>query len=294
MRTTTGPHVCLLWLLVATVAVFLPVLPCSAQSSEVQLQKRLLHQPLYLRGFWMGYSLDFDASGRPVGKPSDLPRPGPLTLSGIDVHDVAVKGTKLVLHAERVALVGNSQGTLERRSLVSTTLMFGTFQKQYRSKEMVKITLEADATGSFDGPLQAVFANGLAELASSVPGAWRCYAKTYFVADPPDARAADAVDACVEQTAGGNSPAADAPPRVLTQPRLHGTREAAELQVSGVSEVYVWVDAHGTPSNFQVVKPLGAGLDEDTLQALSQCDFAPATRGGTPVAAGLHFSMQFQ
>jgi hypothetical protein len=241
----------------------------------------------------MGYDLNFDAAGQPIGKANDRPQPGPLTLSGIEVKDVSVKGSKLVLHAERVALVADAQGVLERRPLISTTLMFGTVQKQYRAKEALKITIQADAGGSFDSPLRAVFANGLAELSASAPRAWRCYAKAYLGAGADANSPASVLDACIDAAREG-APPADAPPTLLTQPQPRGTRQAAELHVAGVSEVYILVDAHGVPIDYQVVHPLGAGLDEDTLEALSHCRFAPGTRGGLPVVAGIHFSMQYR
>jgi hypothetical protein len=272
----------------------MPALWCRAQSAEVQLQEKLLHQPLYLRGFWMGYSLDFDASGTPIGKPSDLPRRGPLTLSGIEVLDVSVKGTKLVLHAERVALVADARGVLERRPLLSTTLMFGTMKKQYRAKEMIKISIQADREGSFDAPLRAVFANGLGELAASTPTSWRCYAAAYFVVDPSGRPPADSLRACIQESIYSSSRDDDTPPAIATQPRPHGTREAAELQVSGETSVAIRIDARGTPIGYQIVRPLGAGLDEDTLQALSECHYLPATRGGVPVTGGFDFSMQYR
>ena len=264
-----------------------------ALTADAPLREQLVNQPLYLRGFWMGYNLDFDPAGQPLGKPGDRPLPGPLTLSGIEVKDVSIKGSKLILHAERVALVANADGVLERRSLLSTTHMFGTMQKEYRSKDMVKITILAAPNGSFDAPLHALFANGLADLAPSVPPAWRCYAKAYFAADPAAKSPASSLAACVEQTIYTSS-RPETPPTLVTQPQAHGTREAAELKVSGESEVSIRIDAQGTPINFQIVRPLGAGLDEDLLGALSRCRFAPATRGGLPVQAGLDFSMQYQ
>ena len=263
-------------------------------TSESMWQQRLIHQPLYLRGFWMGFDLNFDATGKPIGNASDQPHPGPLTLSGVDVQDVSVKGNRLVLHAQHVALVADAQGVLEPRPLVQTTRMYGTVQKQFRSKEIVKISIEADSSGSFDAPVRAVFANGLAELAPAAPPYWRCYSDAYFVGDATGRSTADMVESCAKKPVNPSSAAADTQPRILTQPQPRGTREAMELHVSGISEVYIEVNAHGIPTGSQIVKPLGAGLDEDALQALAQCRFAPATLDGVPVAAGIFFSMQYR
>ena len=286
------------------VAVLFLLLPCGnlhaqpapTPASELSLQESILHRPLYLRGFWMGYTLDFDASGQPIGRAKDRPQPGPFTLSGIEVHDLAIKGAKLVLHAERIALVADLDGSLKRRTMLSTTLMLGTMQKQYRAKEMVKITVQADAGGSFDAPLHAIFANSLDDLALSAPPAWRCYAGIYLTRNPAAQPTVQRVNYCVESAAKAEAPdmQADATPTMLTQPEPRGTREASELGISGETEVFLLVDAHGIPRDFQIIRPLGGGLDEDTLQALSQCRFAPATRDGVPVSSGLLFSMQYR
>jgi TonB family protein len=225
----------------------------------------------------------------------DLPQPGPLTLSGIDVSDISVKGKTLVLEAQRVALVAGKDGRLERRGLLSTTLMYGTMQKEYRTKEMVKITIHADATGSFDAPLKAIFANGLADLAPSVPSYWRCYASGYFQEGVGSGDAQRVVADCVDQLGKLNPTSTeDSAPDMLTQPQPQGTREAAELGVAGESEVHIVVRPGGNPTDFQIVRAVGAGLDEATLQALSECRFKPATRNGVAVASGLAFSLRYQ
>jgi TonB family protein len=263
-----------------------------AQTNADSLRERLLHQPLYLRGFWTGFLLEFDASGQPMGR--ELAMPGPLTLSGIDVSNVSVQGKKLVLEAQRVALVAGADGRLERRGLLSTTLMFGTMQKKYRAKEMVKIVVQADDAGNFDAPLRAIFANGLAQLAHSAPPYWRCYASGYFEqttgGDPQRT-----VEDCAERSGAFNAATdEDSAPDMLTEPSVHGTREAAELNVSGESRVHFVVRPSGTPTDFQVVRAVGAGLDEATLQAVSECRFKPAMRDGIAIAAGLDFSMQYK
>jgi hypothetical protein len=263
------------------------------QSTEDRLREQLVHQPLYLRGFWMGFALEFDATGKPMGR--DLPQPGPLTLSGIDVSDISIHGKKLMLEAQRVALVAGKDGRLERRGLLSTTLMFGTMQKEYRAKEIVKIVVHADATGSFDAALKAIFANGLADLALSVPPYWRCYASGYFRDGAGGADAQQAVSGCLDRADGLDpSTGDDSAPDILTEPQVHTTREAAELHVAGEAEVHLVVRPDATPTGFQIVRPIGAGLDEFILQALSECRFKPAKRNGTAVASGLAFSMQYQ
>jgi hypothetical protein len=58
------------------------------------------------------------------------------------------------------------------------------------------------------------------------------------------------------------------------------------MGLTGVSTIYLTIEANGAPSDFQVIEPLGAGLDEETLETASHFVFRPATQDGMPVPAG--------
>jgi hypothetical protein len=264
-----------------------------AQQNEAQLRERLVRQPLYLRGFWMGRELEFDGAGHLMGDPrKDGNVEGPVTLSGVDVTGVSVKGAVLTVHGERVALVADARGRLGRTGLFSTTSLVGTMlHRRYKGKEEVKIIVRADQAGSFDPALKAVFANGLVELATSMPPYWSCYAQGYFAKDVPDVEAERIVNDCVQRDTPSDG--ADSSPEMTHAVQPQGTREAAELGVSGESRVHIVVTGRGVPTRFQVVRAVGAGLDESTLQALAQSTFAPATKDGVPVAAGLKFGIDY-
>jgi TonB family protein len=53
------------------------------------------------------------------------------------------------------------------------------------------------------------------------------------------------------------------------------------------------IDATGTPTQIAILRPLGMGLDEAAIAAVSQWKFSPATRNGTPVPVFTHIEMNF-
>jgi protein TonB len=48
------------------------------------------------------------------------------------------------------------------------------------------------------------------------------------------------------------------------------------------------------PTDVQVEKSLGYGLDEEAVKAVSQYRFKPAQKDGRPVAVQIHIAVNFQ
>jgi hypothetical protein len=261
------------------------------QATEEQLRERLVGQPLYLRGFWHEDTLAFDGAGEPTNSAT----PGPLTLSGVDVKSVTLKGKRLTISAERVALVAGPDGVLQRRTPSSSTLIFGSLmpkdKRVFHAKEEMKIMVEADAGGGFNTALKAVFANGLVELAASAPPYWSCYAEGYFKQSLPVSEAEKAVRACVrrkdlsEVKEGDRIEGEYVPPRLLSSDRPSFPAAASELGAEGTTHLHGTVTRKGVCVGFQVVQALGAGVDEAMLTYLYQAKFEPAMKDGFPVNA---------
>ncbi len=68
----------------------------------------------------------------------------------------------------------------------------------------------------------------------------------------------------------------------------------ANNQVSGYGLVLLIVDSGGTPKNIQVAGPLGMGLDEKTVAAISSWRFDPALKDGKPVAVPITAEVSFR
>ena len=65
------------------------------------------------------------------------------------------------------------------------------------------------------------------------------------------------------------------------------------MRLSGSTEVYLWLSEDGTPSHLKVVRPIGLGLDEESIAAVSQYRFAPATKDGKPVKVDLYINVNY-
>lgn len=270
-----------------------------AQNAATDLHAKLIGRPLYLRDAWQEDTLDFDAHGRPT---TEAHR-GPVTLSGVDVTSLKLHGSTLEIRGRRVALIARDPGKpLARETAIgSTTTIVPALlpsNRHYHAPEEVRFTVHAGPQGSFTAALDTIFADGLAHLAKSVPPFWRCYAASYFVDGAISPTAADDVEHCAEAQTTAAHPPNDAAPgltpaSILQRVDPHYTNAAAQLRLSGISRVYLTVQPDGTRANFQVIHPLGAGLDEETLQASARSTFRPATQNGQPVAAGLFFEIQY-
>ncbi len=72
-------------------------------------------------------------------------------------------------------------------------------------------------------------------------------------------------------------------PRVLSKVEPEYTDEARAAHLQGTEMVYVEIGLDGVPRNMAVVRPLGLGLDQNGLDAISQWRFQPAEKDGAPV-----------
>ena len=259
---------------------------------DPELENSLLHQDLYLRGFWHGTKLEFDAAGNPL---REYP-PGPVTLSGIDVLSLRRDRHRLFIHAAEVALLADTSGRLQRHIVTNTTQMTGTFQKKYVARQELDIVIEADANGSFIAALHAIFAHGLADLASSVPSFWKCYAAAYFSANFPDVEARERVRLCVQEPAlpSETDLAASTPSSVQSSEQPLYNQIAFEVNASGNSTVHVTITKAGYPVHLQVVQAVGAGLDEAALDAVSHWLFRPALKKDVPVLSQTDVTINFR
>jgi hypothetical protein len=174
--------------LIAAVVFFCLTGSMMGQSPSGKWSDRLVGKPMYLRGFWSADRLDFDGTGKLL---SASPV-GPVTLSGVDVTSVEMKGQSLIVHGNRVhgnrvALVAQGDGTLglERRVISSTTQIWPSLRRgdknKFHAAEELTITMQPGSSGDFEAAITGIFAEGLAQLANAVPIYWKCYAANYFV-----------------------------------------------------------------------------------------------------------------
>jgi TonB family protein len=69
--------------------------------------------------------------------------------------------------------------------------------------------------------------------------------------------------------------------------------EAKAAKYRGVCLVALVVDQQGMPQHIRVERPLGMGLDENAIKAVSQYRFKPAMKDGEPVAMVVSVEIKF-
>ena len=88
-----------------------------------------------------------------------------------------------------------------------------------------------------------------------------------------------------------DEPIVKARPERVVRPEF--TTEARTAGVDGRVRIELMIDDRGDVVSAKVLKGLGHGLDESSLDAAKRTHFVPATRCGKPVAAPLIYSMRF-
>jgi TonB family protein len=253
-----------------------------AQSTEADLNTRLMGKPLYLRGFWNDDTLHFDPTGHLIGT-SD---PISFTLSGFDLKGIRLQQNKLILEGQRIGLefADNKQKRVP--------LQIG--KPRHLKDETMNIEIDASPSGDYGPALDAIFVEGLADLVPSLPLYWKAYAQKNFLS------AAKAPTPPSTPFAATVTPPQKPNPRHITAPRLLHSAEpefnstARLLKYSGTSLVNLYVEPDGTASHLSVVRALGLGLDEHALAAVQQYTFSPAMEDGKPVLVELNAEVNFQ
>lgn len=96
-----------------------------------------------------------------------------------------------------------------------------------------------------------------------------------FYALPDEELAPSGIPLKLYRVAGDvSAPAAFVP----SQPISIGNSQGGKAKYQGVVLISLIVDAHGLPQNLKVIRPLGLGLDQKAVDAVTDYRFAPALR----------------
>ena len=237
----------------------------------------LVGEALFLRGFYAGNTLGFDAAGRLEGSGGAV---ADWTLCGVNVLKAQRVGTDAVeLDGVRAAIRYNPDAH--------------EFQRHPLNDEKMRLTVRLAAGGveaqgrGLRAAFAAMFAVGIDPgLQHAAPPMWA----HYF--DPNLAWAADGLTGQTVYVLPG--------PQDVTAPLLAHRVDAqipgsaAHDKVTGQVQLRAVVDAEGVPQRIVVVRPLGYGLDAAAAEAVAKWRFEPAMRGGKAVAATITFNMDFQ
>ena len=267
--------------LLLVLAGFWPSLLC--QSTQADLQARLVGKPLFLRDGDTGDKLRYDAAGanRRASQPESF------TVSGLDIQTVDLSRKHLVLSGRRIAL-RFAGGSPQREPLMHPG--FGGKPEESR----FRLEIDAPPTGDYRAPLDAMLAT-LPELVPTLPDFWQTYAQAHLLADSPPADGPmprmrrPPTPPGVDRIGGAVSP-----PVVLKQPEPVFSEAARAMKISGNVLVYLQVDTDGKPMHLHIVRPVGLGLDEKAIEAVNGYVFRPARRDGNPIAVEMQVDVNFQ
>jgi TonB family protein len=83
-------------------------------------------------------------------------------------------------------------------------------------------------------------------------------------------------------------------PMILTKVEAKYTEQARLEKIEGAVTVSVVVSEEGKATDIKVTKSLGAGLDQNAIDAVKQWVFKPGTKDGVPVPVFAVIQVNFQ
>ncbi|HXR76615.1 MAG TPA: TonB family protein [Bryobacteraceae bacterium] len=108
----------------------------------------------------------------------------------------------------------------------------------------------------------------------------------------------------VGQISTGSAPAKDegvlridpgiTPPKIKIKRAPNYSREAEKARIQGTCILDIVIDEQGMPTNISVLSPIGFGLDEKAVEAVSTWRFKPATKDDKPVKVEATVEVNFR
>jgi TonB family protein len=276
---------------------------------DQHLRDQFQDRTLVIRGFYSGDSLRYDAAGQLLKKAT----PGDWTVDGIvHITSLSLSGQHLTIQADRLAL-GNSGHA------------FGLWQgknKEDKAKRLSRLHIEVDLEQSgitadaVDAVLSKMFLTPQDRLADLVPDYWKpCvqvastgkgsgkYAACTF---PPEFASIPGVVSNAAETPESGTPGSEpadrpvarmgkgvTPPKIFFSPPPHFSDQASREKYQGVVLLSLVVDKTGHPGTIRIVRPLGLGLDQKAVEAVSTWRFDPSSKDGALIDAEIAIEVDF-
>jgi TonB family protein len=92
---------------------------------------------------------------------------------------------------------------------------------------------------------------------------------------------------------GGTGQSQVAAPRIQSKVEPQYSEDARKHKLQGSILVSLVIDATGAPTEIAILRPLGMGLDEKAIEAISQWRFTPGQKNGAPVPVVSQIEMTF-
>jgi TonB family protein len=225
-----------------------------------------------IRNFYSGGKLRFDRNGDAINlKEGIWSVHGFLKVTRARIRDNAV----LRVEGDRLAAVFDRK---QKKMKLAT----------YKSE----VSIEVPITDDDDAlrKLKRIFVPKDEDVSALVPPYWRWFFENNNMADltKRDGPTTPAPSSSAVRVGGDVLP-----PKPIRMQEPSFSDFARQFRISGATQVQLVVDTHGEVKDLSIIQPLGAGLDEEAVAAISKWKFEPATRNGEPVAVKIAIDMDF-
>lgn len=291
MRFTWPQRVATLLTLVLAVCTSAP-----ADSLEAQVNNEYRGKVLTLRQFCSGDRLHFDQNGRLLGTARSTSW---TTDAQIEVEKLKLKGNTLELRGRRLRLFFDPTtkqlrdvATLAPSEPVGSNFQYFRNKKawqQFLKTANVEVDLDLLSTPQLDSDLTTaidkIFASSNDTLMDLVPAFWKEFlSRKGANSQPPD----PARYPTMFKASKGVKP-----PRPTYTPDPEYADLAREARYSGSAELTIVVTPEGKARDISLVSPVGMGLDEKAVAAVSLWTFNAARKDDIPVAVRISVKVDF-
>jgi TonB family protein len=256
---------------------------------ERQLKSDYVDKVLTLRHFYGGEQLRFHADGTLQGDAEV----GPWTVDAqIVVKEVRLQGGLLTIKGRRIYRYFDSWS--KPQDVLNTIENNREQSKKDVEKTLRSLTVEIEIelpSGTPDqqdisSVINNVFLTQSESMSDVVPIYWRAY----FAKQEGKPQAAPESQNPIYRSGPGYGTSA---PRPTHQPSPEYSPEAQKLRYQGIAVLSLIVDVSGSPQDIQIERPVGLGLDEKAVAAVSKWKFKPSLKDGKPVAVAISVEIQF-
>ena len=261
-----------------------------ADDNEVESHLKSLYVDniLTLRHFYTGQHLNFRADGALIG---DAPI-GPWTLaSQFRVKEIRIKDSSLIIKGRRIQWIFDAQDKAHDQ-LMRYEDCSGECdaQKKALDEAAIEIMIGLPSNKATEeetaAAINAVFLPPGESMLDIVPPFWQAY----FAKREGKTMASEAPKQTVYVVKTGEI----TPPTVTFGPDPDYSREAREAKYMGSLLIALVVSPTGKPTDLQIQKPLGLGLDEKGVAAVETWKFEPALKDGKPVPVRVQIQVTFK
>ncbi len=270
-------------------AMLLPSLVAKADDDVEKQLKDYAGKTLTLRHFYTGQHLSFQSDGSLVGS-GEI---GPWTVDGqIEVKHIKRHGHALQIEGRRVCLVFDSKRKPPYRDVLASLAESDVkdrdkLEKAFREKRVeIEIALSSDKPDAKEvsSAMNSVFLDRQSRSGISFPTTGANISTKFAGSRQGPGPSAEPVYFVKPGIA---------PPRTLRTSEPDFSEEARQAKYQGTMTLFLVVDSSGAVRDLQIGTPLGMGLDDRAVNAVSGWKFQPGTKDGRPVAVQIAVEIDF-